>query len=41
MKRKQRTPVKPSKDKAVFAKTAVNRKQINTKPPMYRGGIRL
>lgn len=39
--KKSRVPVKPSKDKKVFKQTSVNRKEINTAPPMYRGGIRL
>lgn len=37
----QRVPVKKKKDKAVFAKTANNKKKINFAPPLYRGGIRL
>lgn len=40
-KSNSRAPVKPSKDKIVFKKTSVNKKEINTSPPMYRGGIRL
>lgn len=39
--KKARVPVKKKKDKAVFAKTSQNKKQINTAPPLYRGGIRL
>lgn len=39
--KKARTPVKPSKDKKVFKQTSVNKKEINTAPPMFRGGIRL
>lgn len=39
--KKARLPVKKKKDKAVFSKTANNKKQINTSPPLYRGGIRL
>lgn len=37
----QRVPVKKNKDKAVFAKTANNKKKINVSPPLYRGGVRL
>lgn len=39
--KKARLPVKKNKDKAVFAKTSNNKKQINTAPPLYRGGVRL
>lgn len=38
---KSRKPVKPNKDKAVFAKTGKTKKDLNVKAPMYRGGIRL
>lgn len=38
---KNRAPVKPKKDKKVFAQTSVNKKKINFSPPMYRGGVRL
>ena len=36
-----RARVKKKKDKAVFSKTAHNKKKINVAPPLYRGGIRL
>lgn len=39
--KRSRAPVKKKKDKAVFAKTATNKKQINFAPPLYRGGVRL
>lgn len=37
----KRKTVKPSKDKAVFKKTAGTTKSINLSPTTYRGGIRL
>lgn len=37
----KRAPVKKNKDKAVFAKTSINKKKVNVAPPLYRGGIRL
>lgn len=38
MKRKR---VRPSKDKKVFRSTANKTRQINVKPTLMRGGIRL
>ena len=39
--KRSRAPVKKKKDKVVFAKTSTNKKQINSSPPLFRGGIRL
>lgn len=36
-----RSATRPSKDHAVFRRTAVNTKKINLSPTIYRGGIRL
>lgn len=36
-----RSKVKPSKDKAVFSRTAKKTKKINVNPRPSRGGIRL
>lgn len=36
-----RKRTKPSLDKKMFRRTAVDRKKINVNPTIYRGGIRL
>ncbi len=36
-----RKRVRPSKDKAVFRRTAAKSKKINVNPTIFRGGIRL
>jgi hypothetical protein len=36
-----RSKVSPSKDRAVFRRTAMQTKRVNIKPMIYRGGIRL
>lgn len=37
----KRKPVKKSKDKKKFTRTATRTKQINVKPGQWRGGIML
>lgn len=37
----KRKPVKPSKDKKIFARTADKTKKVNIDPKPQRGGIRL
>lgn len=37
----KRKPVKKSKDKVMFTKTAKKTKRINIKPGQWRGGIML
>lgn len=37
----KRYPVKPSKDKKIFKRTANRTKKINLSPNISRGGIRL
>ena len=36
-----RKRMKPSKDRAVFSRTAKKSKKINVNPTIFRGGIRL
>lgn len=36
-----RKKMRPSKDKATFARTAQTTRKININPKIYRGGIRL
>lgn len=37
----KRVPVKPSKDKKIFTRTAAKSKKVNVSPMIYRGGYRL
>ncbi len=38
---KNRSPVKPKKDRKIFEKTSKKTKAINVRPGQWRGGIRL
>ena len=39
--RKNRSPVKPKKDRKIFGRTSRKTKAINVQPGQWRGGIRL